>query len=98
MEPAMERLTKLLPELKHILTHHLRQQPGCQDCHLRTVCVHRPDHTGCNWSAEVDFPDRSEDDAARHLRQARQVITLVRERYNVEAAIRTSGTARTAAA
>lgn len=86
----MQRTTKPLPELKHILAHQLRQQPGCQDCHLRTVCVHRPDHTGCNWSAEVDFPDRSEDEAACHLRQARQVITLVRARYNVDAAFRTA--------
>lgn len=52
----MERLFKPLTELKRILARQLREQPGCHDCQLRAVCVHRPDHTGCNWSAEVDFP------------------------------------------
>ncbi len=79
----MERLTKPLSELKRLLNLCLRQEPGCRDCQLRTLCVHRPDHTGCNWSAEVDFPERSEADAVRNLRQARRVVTLVRERYNV---------------
>ncbi|MDK3023630.1 hypothetical protein QO239_13590 [Cupriavidus taiwanensis] len=79
----MERLTKPLSELKHLINLCLRQEPGCQDCQLRAVCVHRPDHTGCNWSAEVDFPERSEADAVRHWRQARRVVMLVREQYNV---------------
>ncbi|CAG2160769.1 hypothetical protein [Cupriavidus numazuensis] len=79
----MDRLTKPLSELKRLLNLCLRQEPGCQDCQLRALCVHRPDHTGCNWSAEVDFPERSEADAVRNLRQARRVVTLVRERYNV---------------
>ncbi|KAA0180483.1 hypothetical protein KZ686_19650 [Cupriavidus cauae] len=82
----MERLFKPLTELKRILARQLREQPGCHDCQLRAVCVHRPDHTGCNWSAEVDFPERCDDDAVRDLRHARQVIMLVRERYNVTAA------------
>ncbi|KAF7962466.1 hypothetical protein AWV80_21505 [Cupriavidus sp. UYMU48A] len=79
----MDRLTKPLSELKRLLNLCLRQEPGCQDCRLRALCVHRPDHTGCNWSAEVDFPERTEADAVRNLRQARHVVTLVRERYNV---------------
>ncbi|CAG9181640.1 hypothetical protein [Cupriavidus pinatubonensis] len=79
----MERLTKPLSELKRLLNLCLRQEPGCQDCQLRALCVHLPDHTGCNWSAEVDFPERSEADAVRNLRQARRVVMLVRERYNV---------------
>ncbi|AMR82269.1 MULTISPECIES: hypothetical protein [Cupriavidus] len=79
----MERLTKPLSELKHLINLCLRQEPGCQDCQLRAVCVHRPDHTGCNWSAEVDFPERSEADAVRHWRQARRVVMMVREQYNV---------------
>ncbi|PVY76719.1 conserved hypothetical protein [Cupriavidus taiwanensis] len=79
----MERLTKSLSELKHLINLCLRQEPGCQDCQLRAVCVHRPDHTGCNWSAEVDFPERSEADAVRHWRQARRVVMMVREQYNV---------------
>lgn len=81
----MERLTKPLSELKHLINLCLRQEPGCHDCQLRAVCVHRPDHTGCNWSAEVDFPERSEADAVRHLRQARRVVMMVREQYNVAA-------------
>ncbi|MCO4892513.1 hypothetical protein MKD50_24295 [Cupriavidus sp. WGtm5] len=79
----MERLTKPLSELKHLINLCLRQEPGCHDCQLRAVCVHRPDHTGCNWSAEVDFPERSEADAVRHWRQARRVVTMVRAQYNV---------------
>lgn len=79
----MDRLTKPLSELKRLLNLCLHQEPGCQDCQLRALCVHRPDHTGCNWSAEVDFPERTEADAVRNLRQARRVVTLVRERYNV---------------
>ncbi|WER49690.1 hypothetical protein CupriaWKF_21410 [Cupriavidus sp. WKF15] len=79
----MERLTKPLSELKRLLNLCLRQEPGCQDCQLRAMCVHRPDHTGCNWSAEVDFPERTEADAVRNLRQARRVVMLARERYNV---------------
>lgn len=79
----MHRLTKPLSELKRLLNLCLRQEPGCQDCQLRALCVHRPDHTGCNWSAEVDFPERTEADAVRNLRQARRVVMLVRERYNV---------------
>ncbi|SOY70073.1 hypothetical protein [Cupriavidus taiwanensis] len=79
----MERLTKPLSELKHLINLCLRQEPGCHDCQLRAVCVHRPDHTGCNWSAEVDFPERSEADAMRHWRQARRVVMMVRAQYNV---------------
>ncbi|KAI3595930.1 hypothetical protein D8I24_7585 (plasmid) [Cupriavidus necator H850] len=81
----MERLKKPLSELKRLINLCLRQEPGCHDCQLRAVCVHRPDHTGCNWSAEVDFPERSEADAVRHLRQARRVVVMVREQYNVAA-------------
>jgi len=79
----MDRLIKPLSELKCLLNLCLRQQPGCKDCQLRALCVHRPDHTGCNWSAEVDFPERSEADAVRNLRQARRVVMMTRERYNV---------------
>jgi hypothetical protein len=81
----MERLPKPLSELKRLINVCLRQEPGCQDCQLRALCVHRPDHTGCNWSAEVDFPERTDADAVRNLRQARRVVMLVRERYNVVA-------------
>ena len=81
----MERLNKPLSELKRLINLCLRQEPGCHDCQLRAVCVHRPDHTGRNWSAEVDFPERSEADAVRHLRQARRVVMMVREQYNVAA-------------
>ncbi|MCY1220609.1 hypothetical protein D3C81_810960 [compost metagenome] len=88
----MERLTKPLSELKRLLSVYLRQEPGCHDCQLRAVCVHRPDHTGCNWSAEVDFPERTEADAIRHWRQARHVVMMVREQYNVAAGT-TAGTA-----
>jgi len=82
----MDRRSKPLPELKQMLARCLREEPGCGDCELRAVCVHRPDHTGCNWSAEVDFPARAEDEAVRDLPQARRVIVLMRERYNVAAA------------
>ena len=51
----MARSSKLLPELRQMLAQCLLEVPGCGDCELRAVCVHRPDHTGCNWSAEVDF-------------------------------------------
>lgn len=81
----MHRQTKPLPELKLLINHCLQQEPGCQDCRLHAMCVHRPDHTGCNWSADVDFPERTEDEAVRNLHQARRVVMLVRERYNVAA-------------
>jgi hypothetical protein len=81
----MDRLIKPLSELKRLLSLCLRQEPGCHDCQLRAVCVHRPDHTGCNWSAEVDFPERTDADAVRHLREARRVVMMVREQYNVAA-------------
>ncbi|EHP41730.1 hypothetical protein OR16_18076 [Cupriavidus basilensis OR16] len=80
----MDRQTKPLTELKRLLNDCLREQPGCQDCQLHAVCVHRPDHTGCNWSAEVDFPGRSEEEAVRGLPLARGVVVMVRERFNVE--------------
>ncbi|MDF3833361.1 hypothetical protein P3W85_10425 [Cupriavidus basilensis] len=80
----MPRQIKPLPELKRLLSTWLREQPGCQDCQLRAVCVHRPDHTGCNWSAEVDFPERSEEEAVGSLPLARRVVVMVREQFNVE--------------
>lgn len=94
----MERLFKPLTELKRILARQLREQPGCHDCQLRAVCVHRPDHTGCNWSAEVDFPGRCDDDAVRDLPHARQVIMLVRKRYNVAAGLAGHGSREAGAA
>lgn len=83
MESVMDRQSKPIAELRDLLSRCLTEEPGCQDCQLRAMCVHRPDHTGCNWSAEVDFPARSEDDAVRDLPQARRVIVLVRSHYNV---------------
>ncbi len=82
----MDRQTKALPELKRLLGNCLREQPGCQDCQLHALCVHQPDHTGCNWSAEVDFPGRSEEEAIKSLPLARRVVVMVRERFNVERA------------
>ncbi|AOY95091.1 hypothetical protein BKK79_25115 [Cupriavidus sp. USMAA2-4] len=79
----MARSSKPLPELRQMLAQCLLEVPGCGDCELRAVCVHRPDHTGCNWSAEVDFPARGEEEAVRDLPRARRVIVLMRERYNV---------------
>lgn len=84
----MQRLPTSLTELKSILAQTLRQQPDCRDCRLHAVCVHRPDHTGCNWSAEVDFPGRDADGVDGQLRAARRVIMLVRERYNVKPVLR----------
>ncbi|MBY4896895.1 hypothetical protein [Cupriavidus sp. AU9028] len=86
----MQRLPTSLSELKSILVQTLRQQPDCRDCRLHAVCVHRPDHTGCNWSAEVDIPGRDAEGVRGELRAARRVITLVRERYNVGASLRTA--------
>ncbi|MFJ1256406.1 hypothetical protein [Cupriavidus sp. CuC1] len=80
----MDRQTKPLTELKRLLNDCLSEQPGCHGCQLHAVCVHRPDHTGCNWSAEVDFPGRSDEEAIRSLALVRRVVVMVRERFNVE--------------
>jgi hypothetical protein len=47
------------------------------------MCIHRPDHTGCNWSAEFDF--RTDDDAAaiRGLHVVKRFLTVARTQYNV---------------
>ena len=81
----MRRNAKTRSELMAILNQCLDNNPECGECELHAVRMHQPDHTGCNWSAEVDFPERTEADAVRNLRQARRVVTLVRERYNVMA-------------
>lgn len=45
--------------------------------------MHQPDHTGCNWSAEVDFPQESVDNLGTQLAAAKSIIVVMREQYNV---------------
>ena len=45
--------------------------------------VHQPDHTGCNWSAEVDFPREEEDHLPTRLAAAKSIIVVMREQYNM---------------
>ncbi len=86
----MRRYAKTRSELMTILNQCLDNNPECGECELHAVRVHRPDHTGCNWSAEVDIPDGTPHDAlddlsglSDRLAAARSIIVLVREHYNV---------------
>jgi len=86
----MGRYAKTRSELMAILNQCLDNNPECGECELHAVRVHSPDHTGCNWSAEVDFPQVSPqeevDDLAQlsdRLAAARSIIVMMREHYNV---------------
>ena len=86
----MRRYAKTRSELMTILNQCLDNNPECGECELHAVRVHSPDHTGCNWSAEVDFPQAGStgemDDMTMlsgQLAAARSIIVMVREQYNV---------------
>ena len=68
---------------KTLLARCVQQHPECANCELRTMCIHRPDHTGCNWSAEFDFPSDDDDAAIRGLSVAKRLLTRARTQYNV---------------
>jgi len=79
----MRRRLKSEDELKTLLARCVQQHPECAQCELRAMCIPRPDHTGCNWSAEFDF--RTDDDAAaiRGLHVVKRFLTVARTQYNV---------------
>ncbi|ALF89897.1 Hypothetical Protein RRSL_01703 [Ralstonia solanacearum UW551] len=47
------------------------------------MCIHQPDHTGCNWSAEFDFLTDDDEVAIRGLSVAKRLLTRARTQYNV---------------
>ncbi|GAA0792092.1 hypothetical protein EM868_14110 [Cupriavidus gilardii] len=79
----MRRYAKTRSELMAILNQCLDNNPECGECELHAVRVHQPDHTGCNWSAEVDFPRAAEDSVSMQLRAAKSIIVDMRQQYNV---------------
>lgn len=79
----MRRDTKTRSELMAILNQCLDNNPECGEVELHAMRVHQPDHTGCNWSAEVDFRTESFDDVANQLAAARSIIVVMREQYNI---------------
>ncbi|WP_316148836.1 hypothetical protein [Cupriavidus sp. BIC8F] len=79
----MRRYPKTRSELMAILNQCLDNNPECGECELHAVRMHQPDHTGCNWSAEVDFPQESVDNLGTHLAAAKSIIVVMREQYNV---------------
>jgi len=79
----MRRYAKSRSELMAILNQCLDNNPECGECELHAVRTHRPDHTGCNWSAEVDFPQEPVDNLSRRLAAARSIIVVMREQYNM---------------
>ncbi len=79
----MRRYAKTRSELMAILNQCLDNNPECGECELHAVRVHQPDHTGCNWSAEVDFPRSAEDSVSMQLRAAKSIIVDMRQQYNV---------------
>lgn len=79
----MRRDAKTRSELMSILNHYLNNNPECGECELHAMRVHQPDHTGCNWSAEVDFPRDLPASLRQQLAAARSIIIDMREHYNV---------------
>jgi len=77
----MQRRLKSEDELKTLLARCVQQHPECANCELRTMCIHRPDHT--DWSAEFDFPSDDDDAAIRGLSVAKRLLTRARTQYNV---------------
>ncbi|QET02356.1 MULTISPECIES: hypothetical protein [Cupriavidus] len=79
----MRRYAKTRSELMAILSQCLDNNPECGEVELHAMRVHQPDHTGCNWSAEVDFRADTFDDVTQQLAAARSIIVVMREQYNV---------------
>ncbi|TWG79211.1 hypothetical protein L602_000700000270 [Cupriavidus gilardii J11] len=79
----MRRYAKTRSELMAILNQCLNNNPECGECELHAMRVHQPDHTGCNWSAEVDFPYSIGDSVSTQLRAAKSIIVDIRQQYNV---------------
>ncbi|BDB23539.1 hypothetical protein CTP10_R08740 [Cupriavidus sp. P-10] len=66
-----------------ILNQCLDNNPECGECELHAVRTHQPDHTGCNWSAEVDFRQEYVENLDTQLAAAKSIIVVMREQYNV---------------
>ncbi|WP_455280147.1 hypothetical protein [Cupriavidus necator] len=79
----MRRYAKTRSELMAILNQCLDNNPECGECELHAVRMHQPDHTGCNWSAEVDFPQEYVENLDAQLAAAKSIIVVMREQYNV---------------
>ena len=79
----MQRRLKSEDELKSLLARCVQQHPECAQCQLRAMCIHRPDHTCCNWSAEFDFPVDDDAAAIRGLSVAKRLLTRARTQYNM---------------
>lgn len=79
----MRRYAKTRSELMAILNQCLDNNPECGECELHAVRMHQPDHTGCNWSAEVDFPPEYVENLDMQLAAAKSIIVVMREQYNV---------------
>ncbi|MDB0526845.1 hypothetical protein [Ralstonia solanacearum] len=79
----MRRRLKSEDELKTLLARCVQQHPECAQCELRAMCIHQPDHTGCNWSAEFDFLTDDDEVAIRGLSVAKRLLTRARTQYNV---------------
>ncbi len=79
----MQRYAKTRTELMAILNQCLDNNPECGECELHAMRTHLPDHTGCNWSAEVDFPLETTDNLPGQLAAAKSIIVVMREQYNV---------------
>ncbi|WER44930.1 hypothetical protein CupriaWKF_11395 [Cupriavidus sp. WKF15] len=79
----MRRNAKTRSELMAILNQCLDNNPECGECELHAVRMHQPDHTGCNWSAEVNFPQEYVENLDTQLAAARSIIVVMREQYNV---------------
>ena len=74
----MRRDAKTRSELMAILNQCLDNNPECGEVELHAMRVHQPDHTGCNWSAEVDFPPESFDDVANQQAAPRWIMVVMR--------------------
>ncbi|MBF6988725.1 MULTISPECIES: hypothetical protein [Cupriavidus] len=79
----MRRNAKTRSELMAILNQCLDNNPECGECELHAVRMHQPDHTGCNWSAEVDFRQEYVENLDSQLAAAKSIIVVMREHYNV---------------
>lgn len=79
----MRRYVKSRSELMAILSQCLDNNPECGEVELHAMRVNQPDHTGCNWSAEVDVRQDTFNDLAQKMAAARSIIVVMREQYNV---------------
>lgn len=79
----MRRYVKSRSELMAILSQCLDNNPECGEVELHAMRVYQPDHTGCNWSAEVDVRQDTFNDLAQKMAAARSIIVVMREQYNV---------------